>query len=81
MTILTHPGMNPLDGHHLHTTLLQAVGEHGPENWRRRRQHHLVSHKVDRLQVFVAHTQCDVAQLPLQTQLIHDGEGGCRVAL
>ncbi|KAG7236762.1 hypothetical protein INR49_029530, partial [Caranx melampygus] len=54
---------------------LTPVGEHGPEDWRRGGQHHLVSHKVHSLQVFVAHTEGDVAQLALQTQLVHDGEG------
>lgn len=73
--------MDPLDGHQLHTALLQAVGEHGSEDRGRGGQHHLVSLKVHRLQVFVAHTQRDVAQLALQTQLVHDGEGGRRVAL
>lgn len=76
-----HPGMDPLDGHQLHAALLQAIGEHGSEDRRRGGQHHLVGHEVYRLQVFVAHSERDVAQLPLKTQLIHDGEGGCRVAL
>lgn len=77
----THPGMDPFDGHQLHAALLQAVGEHGPEDRRRRGQHHLVSHKVHGLQVLVAHAQRDVTELPLQAQLVHDGEGGRGVAL
>lgn len=77
----TNLGVNSFDGHQFHTALLQAVGEHGPEDRGRGGQHHLVSHKVHRLQVLVAHAQRDVAQLPLQPQLVHDGEGGRRVAL
>lgn len=73
--------MDPLDGHQLHPTLLQPVGEHGPEDRRRGGQHHLVRHEIHRVQVLVAHAQGDVAQLPLQPQLVHDGEGGRRVAL
>lgn len=76
-----HPGMDPLDGHQLHSALLQAIGEHGSEDRRRGGQHHLVGHKVHRLQVLVAHAERDVAQLPLEAQLVHDGEGGRRVAL
>lgn len=38
-------------------------------------------HEIHRVQVLVAHAQGDVAQLPLQSQLVHDGEGGRRVAL
>lgn len=60
---VTYPGVNSLDGHQLHTTFLQTVGKHGPEDRGGGGQHHLVSHKVNCLQVFVAHTQCDVTQL------------------
>ena len=77
---MTHPGMDPLDGHHLLAALLQAVGEHGPEHGRGGRQHHLVRHKVHGVQVVVADAQRHVAQLPLLPQLIHDGEGRSRVA-
>lgn len=73
--------MNSFDGNHLHAALLQAVGEHGPEDRGRGSQNHLVSHEVHSLQVLVAHAQRDVTQLPLQPQLVHDGEGGRRVAL
>lgn len=73
--------MDPLNGHQFHSTFLEPIGEHGPEDWRRGGQHHLVSHKVHCLQVFVAHTQRYVAQLSLQAQLIHDVEGSCCVAL
>lgn len=77
----THPGVDPFDGHQLHAALLQAVSEHGPEDRRRRGQHHLVGHKVHGLQVPVAHAQRNVTELPLQAQLVHDGEGGRGVAL
>ena len=73
--------MDALDGDHLHATLLQAVGEHGAEDGRGRGQHHLVRHKVDGLQVVVLDAQRDVAELPLQPQLVHDGEGAARVTL
>lgn len=73
--------MDAFDGDHLHPTLLQTVGEHCTEDWRRRGQHYLVRHKVDGFQVIVLHAERDVAQLPLQTQLVHDGEGCARVAL
>lgn len=73
--------MDPLDGHQLHPALLQPVGEHGPKDGRRGGQHHFVRHEIHRVQVLVAHAQGDVAQLPLQPQLVHDGEGGRRVAL
>lgn len=73
--------MDPLDGHQLHPAFLQPIGEHGPEDGRRGGQHHFVRHEIHRVQVLVAHAQGDVAQLPLQPQLVHDGEGGRRVAL
>lgn len=76
-----HLRMDPLDGHQLHPTLLQPIGEHGPKDRRRGGQHHFVRHKIHCLQVLVAHAQGDVAELPLQPQLVHDGEGGGRVAL
>lgn len=28
----TYPWVDPLDGHHLHAALLQAIGEHGAED-------------------------------------------------
>lgn len=75
---VTHPWVDPLDGHHLHAALLQAVGEHGTKDGWRGCQHHLMCHKVHCLQVVVFYSERDITELPLKPQLIHDDEGcGC----